>query len=66
MNEGGKSMINLDLTKEEKDILVGILENDLSDLRMEITDTDNMDFRETLKNQKAVLQKVLEALREAT
>lgn len=58
-------MINLDLTKEEKDTLIGILENDLSDLRMEIADTDNMDFRETLKNQKAVLQKVLEVLRQA-
>ncbi|MEP9410043.1 MAG: hypothetical protein HRF42_01330 [Candidatus Brocadia sp.] len=56
-------MIQLDITKEEKDVLIGILENDLSDLRMEIADTDNMDFRETLKNQKAVLQKVLETLR---
>ncbi|MFO0794791.1 MAG: hypothetical protein U0586_12120 [Candidatus Brocadiaceae bacterium] len=58
-------MINLDLTKDEKDILIGILENDLSDLRMEIADTDNMDFRETLKKQKAVLQKTLETLRQA-
>jgi len=58
-------MIQLDLTKEEKDILIGILEDDLSDLRMEIADTDNMDFREKLKNQKAVLQKVLETLRQA-
>ncbi|MCF6156178.1 MAG: hypothetical protein E3K36_13260 [Candidatus Brocadia sp.] len=58
-------MIHLDLTKEENDILIGILENDLSDLRMEITDTDNMDFRETLKNQKVVLQKTLETLRQA-
>ncbi|MFN3531212.1 MAG: hypothetical protein ACK41Q_01655 [Candidatus Brocadia sp.] len=58
-------MISLDLTQEEKDILIGILENDLSDLRMEIADTDNMDFRETLKGQKGVLQKVLETLRQA-
>lgn len=58
-------MIYLDLTKEEKDMLVEILENDLSDLRMEIVDTDNMDFRETLKGRKAVLQKVLETLRQS-
>ena len=58
-------MIQLDLTKEEKDMLIGILEDDFSDLRMEIADTDNMDFREKLKNQKAVLQKVLETLRQA-
>ncbi|MDP2644058.1 MAG: hypothetical protein Q8P24_03905 [Desulfobacterales bacterium] len=58
-------MIQLDLTKEEKDILTEILENDLSDLRMEITDTDSLDFREMLKKQKEVLTKVLETLRQA-
>jgi len=58
-------MIQLDLTKEEKDILTEILENDLSDLRMEITDTDSLDFREMLKKQKEVLMKVLETLRQA-
>lgn len=58
-------MIQLDLTKEEKDILTEILENGLSDLRMEITDTDSLDFREMLKKQKEVLMKVLETLRQA-
>ena len=58
-------MTQLDLTKEEKDILTEILENDLSDLRMEITDTDSLDFREKLKKQKEVLKKVLETLRQA-
>jgi len=57
-------MTQLDLTKEEKDILTEILENDLSDLRMEITDTDSLDFREMLKKQKEVLTKVLETLRQ--
>ncbi len=57
-------MIQLGLTKEEKDILTEILENDLSDLRMEITDTDSLDFREMLKKQKEVLKKVLETLRQ--
>ena len=59
-------MIQLDLTKEEKDILTEILENDLSDLRMEITDTDSLDFREMLKKQKEVLKKALETLRQAS
>ena len=58
-------MINLELTKEEKDILAMVLENDLSDLRMEIADTDSMDFRETLKKKKDVLKKVLETLQHA-
>jgi hypothetical protein len=55
-------MINLELTKEEKDILAMVLESYLSDLRMEIADTDSMDFRESLKKRKDVLKKVLEAL----
>ncbi len=58
-------MINLDLTKEESDILATILESYLSDLRMEIADTDSMDFRESLKKKKAVLKKVLETLQQA-
>lgn len=57
-------MIHLELTKEEKEMLIDILENDLSDLRMEIADTDKMDFREILKKQKGVLKKVLEILRQ--
>ncbi len=58
-------MINLDLTKEENDILAMVLESYLSDLRMEIADTDSMDFRESLKKRKDVLNKVLETLKSA-
>ena len=58
-------MINLELTKEEKDILAMVLESYLSDLRMEIADTDSMDFRESLKKRKDVLKKVLETLQRA-
>jgi hypothetical protein len=58
-------MINLDLTKEENDILATVLESYLSDLRMEIADTDSMDFRESLKKRKDVLKKVLETLKQA-
>ncbi len=58
-------MIHLELTKEEKELLIDVLENDLSDLRMEITDTDSLDFREILKKQKEVLKKVLETLQQA-
>ncbi len=57
-------MINLDLTKEESDILATILESYLSDLRMEIADTDSMNFRESLKKRKDVLKKVLETLQQ--
>ena len=58
-------MIHLEITQEEKEMLIDILENNLSDLRMEIADTDSLDFREMLKKQKEVLKKVLETLRQA-
>lgn len=58
-------MINLELTKEEEDILTMVLESYLSGLRMEIADTDSMDFRESLKKKKDVLKKVVETLQYA-
>jgi len=58
-------MIELDLTREEREVLLEILETDLSDLRMEIADTDSLDFRDMLKGRKAVLAKVIEVLQAA-
>lgn len=58
-------MIQLELSAKELEILLEILDTDLSDLRMEIADTDRMDFREMLKTRKAVIAKVLTTLREA-
>ena len=55
-------MIELDLDHEEQAILAMVLDSYLSDLRMEIAHTDRQDFREMLKERKAVLMKVLEAL----
>ena len=55
-------MIELDLTQAELHVLLETLENDLSDLRMEIADTDSLDFRNMLKGRKAVLSKVIQAL----
>jgi hypothetical protein len=54
--------MQVDLTPEEERMLVEILESYLSDLRMEIADTDSKDFREMLKARKAVIVKVLDAL----
>jgi hypothetical protein len=55
-------MFQLDLNPEEKEILISILETCLSDLRMEIADTDSQDYRDTLKQRKRVLSKALNAL----
>lgn len=52
-------MVQIELTPTEADILKTVLESYLSDLRMEIGDTDSMDFREELKAKKMVLRKVV-------
>ncbi len=55
-------MVQLELTPDEAETLSEVLESYLSDLRMEIADTDRQDFREMLKARKGVLIKVIEAL----
>ena len=56
------TMVQIEMTREEALVLKETLDSFLSDLRMEIADTDRMDFREHLKHRKAVLMKVLESL----
>ena len=56
-------MITIDIDKKEKDVLETVIESYLSDLRMEIADTDSMDFREGLKEKKAILNKVVTELK---
>ena len=57
-------MIEVDLDDHERKILVTVLRSYLSDLRMEIADTDRQDFREMLKERKKVIGKMLTALGE--
>ena len=51
-------MIQLNLTPEEASTLKAALENYISDLRMEIADTEQMEFREQLKEREMVLKKI--------
>ena len=48
-------MVHLELTADEAKVLREVLEHHLSELRMEIADTDSKDFREGLKTTKDVL-----------
>jgi len=50
------------LTQAEAGTLREILHSFLSDLRMEIADTDSMSFREGLKRQEELLKKLLDQL----
>jgi len=58
-------MINLDLDTLEQKTLIETLESYLSDLSVEIADTDIFEFREELKAKRNVLNNILSALKEA-
>ena len=55
--------IQLTLTETEVSTLREVLESYLSDLRMEIVDTEQVEFREQLKKKETVLKKIIEGLR---
>ena len=55
-------MAQFDLTGEEAAVLRQALESYLSDLRMEIVDTEQMDYREELKRQEEILTRLEERL----
>ena len=57
-------MTQLNLSDNEVSTLREVLRSYLSDLRMEIADTDQMAFREKLKQEEVVLKKILEVLKE--
>jgi hypothetical protein len=56
------TVVQITLTQEEAAALRGVLSNYVSDLRMEVADTDSMQFREDLKRQEALLKKLLQQL----
>ncbi len=55
-------MIRIDMSKEELSVLYEILETCLSDLRMEIAGTDNLEFRGALKKREVLLNSLIERL----
>jgi hypothetical protein len=61
LNQEGR-MVLLNFTQEELDMLQSILKSYLSDLRMEIADTDKKDFRDELKKQEKFLTELLNLL----
>lgn len=55
-------MIHLELDEEEIALLQQTLEDCLSDLRAEIYDTHNLDYKAMLKSKKVMLLKIQESL----
>jgi len=58
-------MIHLELDEEETALLRQTLEDCLSDLRAEISDTHSLDYKAMLKSKKAMLLKIQEALNDS-
>ena len=57
-------MIQINLTQDEIQLLRGLLDTILEDLRVEIHATDKMEYKDMLKERKALLLKLMEALKE--
>ncbi|GAB4108643.1 MAG: hypothetical protein Kow001_06740 [Acidobacteriota bacterium] len=55
-------MVELRLDQEEAAILRQVLDSYLSDLRMEVANTDLLEFRERLKHEESVLKELLRRL----
>lgn len=55
-------MLRLELTEEEARVLRDTLVSCVMELRMEIADTDQMEFRESLKRNKQILHSIAERL----
>ena len=51
--------MQINLTAEEAEMLNEVLTGYLSDLRMEIADTDRMEFREGLKKMEVFIKKLI-------
>jgi hypothetical protein len=55
-------MVELTLSLDEAKTLKDALTTYLSELRMEIADTEQQEFRESLKTEEEILKKILESL----
>jgi hypothetical protein len=58
-------MIQLNLTTDETLLLRDLAETCLTDLRVEITSTDNIGYKSMLKRRKEIITKLLQAINEA-
>jgi len=52
----------IQLAEEDAEILRSVLEEYISELRMEVANTDSMDFREDLKRKEEILKSLVNQL----
>ena len=58
-------MFQLVLNDEEQRVLSEILESELADLRVEVSETGSHDYKETLKHREEIIEKILGILHHA-
>ncbi len=59
-------MGKLELTPDEEKELLAFLDRYLHDLRVEIANTDDKEFRRSLKNRESIIRVILERLKVTT
>ncbi|NUQ81485.1 MAG: hypothetical protein HUU10_07740 [Bacteroidetes bacterium] len=55
-------MVTIQLNEQEVELLHDIFESYFNDLRMEISHTDRMEFRDYLKSKEALLRRLMKEL----
>lgn len=55
-------MVTLNLSPEEQQSLIDLLENDIGELRAEIRKTDNSGYKDMLNHKKEIMVRLLEEL----
>lgn len=55
--------MHLDLTAEERDLLVGLLERALAEIRVEARHTDDPGFRERVQHERDALRRLTDRIR---
>jgi hypothetical protein len=59
---GGFAMVSLEFDPKESSMMNEILQSYLSDLRLEIADTEKMSFREDLKKKEVFIKDVMQRI----
>jgi hypothetical protein len=58
--------MTFELEPQDREVIVDVLEHVLSDLSMEIADTDRLAFRQDLKRRRGAISRALQAMRDTT
>jgi len=56
-------MSTINISEEERELLIELLDSTVSDIKYEIADTDNSQFKEKLRSRKASLSRLLSKIR---